>query len=221
VRHRRIVATAVLILVLLAAPAAARQHRRQAQRPRAGQFAYYVLSLSWSPEHCASPERSANDAQCGEYRRYGFVVHGLWPQYENGFPESCAAGGALEQSVVNGVLDIMPSPALVRHEWSKHGTCTGMPPADYFATVRAAYTGVQLPQPYQDPTGVRRLDANQIRQEFLQANPSLGGNDIVVRCNKRYLEEVRICLDKDLRPRACGRDVRDHCRGEVVVRPVR
>lgn len=223
-RRSKIVAAILLTLLILAlrgAPAAARQHRRPAQRPRAGQFDYYVLSLSWSPEHCASPDRSVTDPQCGGYRRYGFVVHGLWPQYETSFPESCATGGTLDQSVVDGVLDIMPSPALVRHEWSKHGTCSGMPPAEYFTKVRAAYTGVHIPDSYQDAQRVRRIDANQIRQEFLQTNPDLDGNDLAVLCNKRYLEEVRICLDKELRPRTCGRDVRDRCRGEIVVRPVR
>jgi ribonuclease T2 len=221
VRHWKIVASGILIVTLLAAPVVAWQQRRQPQRARAGQFDYFVLSLSWSPEHCASPDRSASDPQCGSYRRYGFVVHGLWPQYQSGFPESCAAAGTLGQAVVDGVLDIMPSPVLIRHEWSKHGTCSGLPPADYFAKLRAAYAGVRIPTPYQSPQGVLRTDADQIRQEFLQANPGLHGNDLVVLCTRRYLQEVRVCLDKQLRPRDCGRDVRDRCRGEVVIRPLR
>jgi ribonuclease T2 len=200
VRHRTIVAAVVLIVALLGAPAAARRHGNQAQQPRAGQFDYYVLSLSWSPEHCASPDRSASDPQCA-YGRYGFVVHGLWPQHERGFPESCAAQSTLGQSVVDGMLDIMPSPVLIRHEWSKHGTCSGMPPAAHFAKVRAAYAAVQIPAPYQDPPAARRVDTNRLRQEFLQANPGLDGNHLAVLCTKRYLEEVRICLDKQLRPR--------------------
>ncbi len=220
-RHRKIIATAVLLAGLLGAFATARSRHRLPQDAGAGQFDHFVLSLSWSPEYCASTERDATDPQCGSSRRYGFVVHGLWPQHESGFLESCAAGGRLDQSIVDGMLDIMPSPTLIRHEWKTHGTCSGMPPADYFAKVRAAYTSVHIPEPYQNPQGVRHIDANRIRREFLQANSGFDDDDLAVVCSQRYLHEVRICLDKELRPLACGRDVRDRCRGEVVVRPVR
>ena len=53
-----------------------------------GQFDYYVLSLSWSPSFCETATGNARRQQCGA-RPFSFVVHGLWPQYERGFPESC------------------------------------------------------------------------------------------------------------------------------------
>src|SRR5262249_40589503 len=55
-----------------------------------GQFDYYVLSLSWSPSFCETATGNARRQQCGT-RPFSFVVHGLWPQYERGFPESCLA----------------------------------------------------------------------------------------------------------------------------------
>ncbi|HEX3726314.1 MAG TPA: hypothetical protein VHV08_08725, partial [Pirellulales bacterium] len=96
-----------------------------------GRFDYYVLALSWSPSWCAasqerSPER-APDQQCSG-RPFAFVVHGLWPQYEHGFPSYCQVPAPrLDRAVVGAALDLMPSPRLVFHEWDRHGTCSGLP----------------------------------------------------------------------------------------------
>jgi len=215
----RILVSVAFGATLLAATAAARWYG--AHDGRAGDFDYFILSLSWSPEHCASADGRANDLQCSSSRRYGFVVHGLWPQSGGGSLESCAAGGRLGPSIVDGMLDLMPSPALVRHEWKKHGTCTSMPPTGYFEKVRAARSRVRIPEAYHDPQQTRTVDANEVRRDFLQANPGFDGDDLAIICGRRHLREVRVCLDKELRPRACGPDVRDRCRGEVAVRPVR
>src|SRR5689334_13733545 len=57
----------------------------------AGQFDYYALVMSWSPTHCSTPEGEDDAQQCSrrDGRRYAFVLHGLWPQYDRGYPESC------------------------------------------------------------------------------------------------------------------------------------
>jgi ribonuclease T2 len=218
-RPWRMLATAVFGAKLLVAPAPARWYG--AYDSRAGQFDYFVLSLSWSPEHCASEDRNTGEPQCSSSRPYGFVVHGLWPQSEESSLDSCAAGGRLDRSIVDGMLDIMPSPSLIRHEWKRHGTCSGMPPTEYFAKVRAAHDRVHIPEEYQDPRRARYVDAKEVRREFSQANPDFEVGDFAVICRKGHLREVRVCLDRDLRPRTCGRDVHDQCRGEVAVRPLR
>jgi ribonuclease T2 len=221
-RHRkRIATTALAVGFMVAVPASARRHRPGAHGRQPGVFDYYVLSLSWSPQHCAGHSGGANDPQCGLHRNYGFVVHGLWPLYESGFPQSCAAGGTLDPTVINSVIDIMPSSALVRHEWAKHGTCTGMDSPAYFAKVRAAYAAINIPPSYHSLRSVLRVAVSQIKHEFGQANPDLDGNDLAVLCDGKFLQEVRVCFDKDLHPRTCGRDVRDACRNPVTIRPIR
>src|SRR6476659_3186155 len=93
----------VLATVLAASVATVAQDRRQ-NRP--GQFDFYVLSLSWSPSFCeASGERGTPpQQQCGA-RPYSFVVHGLWPQYENGFPEFCRRPAPrLNRNIVSSML---------------------------------------------------------------------------------------------------------------------
>lgn len=215
------VAAITLVLLNSAAPASARRHHPRHHKSQPGAFDYYVLSLSWSPQHCASSGGGSGDPQCDSRRRYGFVVHGLWPQYESGFPQSCAAGGTLDGTVINSVIDIMPSPTLVRHEWAKHGTCSGMDAPTYFAQVRAAYAVVNIPSTYHSPSKALRVAASQIKQDFEQANPGIDGSDLAVLCAGKFLQEVRICFDKSLHPRKCGRDVHDACRNPVTVRPVR
>jgi ribonuclease T2 len=208
--------------VLLAVPAQAR-HRKPQPQPgaAAGAFDYYVVSLSWSPQHCATGSRGMHDPQCGLARHYGFVLHGLWPQYERGYPQSCAAGASLSRDVVDGMLDVMPSPDLVRHEWSKHGTCSGLTPETYFATARRAYTAVQVPAAYRDPPTAFQTSVGDIEQAFHHANPDIDPGAMAVLCSGRFLQEVRVCVDRDLRARGCSRDVRDTCDGSITVRPIR
>jgi len=109
----------------------------QGRRPDApGQFDYYILSLSWSPSFCETATGNARRQQCGP-RPFSFVVHGLWPQYERGFPESCQVPPPrLDRNIMRGMLDLMPAPGLVFHEWDQHGTCSGLPPREYFDLVR-------------------------------------------------------------------------------------
>ena len=196
-------------------------HARDERRDVPGRFDYYVLSLSWSPQYCADAG-DRDRRQCATGRRYAFVLHGLWPQYERGFPRACAPAGTLPRGLVDGLLDVMPSPSLVRHEWDTHGTCSGLAADAYFATARRAFDSVVIPDRFRQPVREVYVDPRRIERDFASANPSLDPDEIAVLCKGRYLQEVRICLDRDLRPRACGRDVRDDCRrDEVIVRPVR
>ena len=198
-------------------------HRRREARAPVGRFDYYVLSLSWSPQHCAEERSDRNDAQCIGPRRYGFIVHGLWPQYgDGGYPRDCSTGHRLPPSVVDRTLDLVPSRDLIRHEWQKHGTCSGFGPDAYFARMRAAFRGIVIPDRYHDPQNAFRVTATSIREEFQAANASLRDADLAVICDGHFLSELRVCLSKDdLTFRNCDRTIRDDCHGEVTVRPLR
>jgi len=210
-----------LVVVTPTLPAHARHHRSR-PTPEAGTFDYYVMSLSWSPQHCATGTSSrTDDRQCTSTRKYGFVLHGLWPQYEAGYPQSCATAAHLTGPLVESLLDIMPSQALVYHEWSTHGACSGLSPGVYFAQARSAFTSVQIPVRYADPATALQTNASEISRAFREANPALTTDDLAVVCRGNFLQEVRICLDKDLHPRACGHDVHDTCRGPITIRPVK
>ena len=61
----------------------------RAEGEPAGQFDYYVLSLSWSPNWCALEGDDRGSPQCDSNAGFGWVLHGLWPQYEQGWPSYC------------------------------------------------------------------------------------------------------------------------------------
>jgi ribonuclease T2 len=179
-----------------------------------GQFDYYVLALSWSPTFCAT--HPSDRPECG--LRRGFVVHGLWPQYAGGGgPEHCAGADALDAETIRRAKPAMPDERLIRHEWVVHGTCTGLSPHDYFLTLIQAIGQLSIPPEF-DGEAPHTLTAAQIVSAFVKANPSLTARSLALRCRGSQLEEVRICLSRDLHPEPCARDVRSHCgKGPVTI----
>lgn len=210
---------AMAVGMALAAPAAA-QDRRQNEP---GKFDYYVLSLSWSPSYCeASAERAPNrapDQQCGA-RPFAFVVHGLWPQYERGFPSYCQVPAPrLDRGIVGSVLDLMPSPRLVFHEWDRHGTCSGLTPHAYFETMRKARAAVKIPEDYLALGQPAMVTAADVADAFVKANPNLSRDDVAVMCDRKRLSEVRICLTRSFAFRACPEVTQRACKLERMTMP--
>lgn len=215
---------AFLALVLAFAPArpAAAQSGGAGHEP--GRFDFYVLALSWSPTYCeAQGARAASEPQCGRARPYAFVVHGLWPQYERGFPESCQRPAPyISNALISSVLDIMPSKRLVIHEWKKHGTCSGLDAQGYFNTLRAARDKVVVPAEFSRLDDYRMVSPVDLEAAFRAANPGLQPNMISVDCDKHRLREVRICLSRDLSFRTCPEVDRRSCSlPRMVMPPVR
>jgi ribonuclease T2 len=209
----------VAVAVLLAGAGASAQDRRQNQP---GQFDFYVLALSWSPSFCeAAGERGTPPQhQCGTARPYSFVVHGLWPQYENGFPEFCQVPAPrLNRNIVSSMIDMMPAPRLIFHNWDKHGTCSGLQQRAYFDTVRKARAVVKIPEAYLEPKAELTVTPHEVEEAFVQANPGLPVDAISVTCDSRRLGEVRICLSRDLQFRSCPEVDRRSCRRDKVVMP--
>jgi ribonuclease T2 len=204
-----------LAVALSAAPA---QDRRQSQP---GQFDFYVLALSWSPTFCeATTERGRQSRdQCGA-RPFSFVVHGLWPQYDNGFPEYCQREAPfLENPLINSMLDLMPARGLVIHEWKKHGTCAGLAPRAYFEQIRKARATIKIPEKYLELSAPLMVTPDEVEEAFVEANPGLSRTGIAVTCDNRRLQEVRICMGKDLGFRECAEIDRRSCRREKLVMP--
>jgi ribonuclease T2 len=200
---------------------ASAQDRRQ-NAP--GEFDFYVLSLSWSPSFCEqASERGSGSGrsqiQCGG-RPYSFVVHGLWPQYEHGFPDYCQQPAPrLDRNIVSSMLDLMPAPGLIFSEWDKHGTCSGLGARAYFETIRKARSAVKIPQDYLELSAPKTVAPAEIEEAFIKANPGLSSSAIAVTCDRTRLSEVRICLNKDLQFRACEEIDRRACRREQVTMP--
>jgi ribonuclease T2 len=197
----------------------ARQITRQGEP---GKFDFYLLALSWSPSFCeAAHERNPNrtDPQCGP-RPYSFVVHGLWPQYERGFPQNCQVPAPrLPRTVANSMLDLMPSPRLVFHEWDNHGTCSGLNFTQYFDTVRKARGAVTIPAEYQSIAEPLKVKPSEVAAAFIRVNPGLKSDALQVSCDGKRLVGVRICMNKDLSFHDCAEVSKRSCRAETVVMP--
>jgi ribonuclease T2 len=212
-------AALLLFLLVAAVPQAPAQDARQNE---AGQFDFYVLSLSWSPSYCAAAAERGNGsapAQCGE-RPYSFVVHGLWPQYDRGFPEYCQVPAPrLDRGIVSSMLDLMPAPRLIFNEWDKHGTCSGLAPRAYFEVVRKARAVVKIPPEYIDLQEPLSVAPAEVEEAFIKANPELSHDAMAVGCAKNRLTEVRICLSKELKFRDCTEIARRSCKRDQVTMP--
>ena len=177
-----------------------------------GAFAYYTLALSWSPTHCESADGARDAQQCAPRhgRAYGFILHGLWPQYEDGFPESCETRERpfVPDRVISEMADIMPSRGLVIHQYRKHGTCSGLGPEAYFDKSRALFRSITVPDKFRSPQETQFLSPDDVIDAFAGVNPKLDRNMMAVVCagpGNRF-RELRVCFSKAGEPVRCGRN---------------
>ncbi|MEJ1160725.1 ribonuclease T2 [Prosthecomicrobium sp. N25] len=186
---------------------------------RPGDFDFYVLSLSWSPSYCEAEGDRRRDAQCE--RPFSFVVHGLWPQRERGYPADCpTAAGRLPDALIRAQLDIFPAFGLIIHQWRKHGTCSGLTPADYFKAARRAYEAVRVPAEFERLASPRMVGVGDVEDGFRKSNPGLDPDEMAVTCDDRRLREIRICFTRDLSGfRSCPEVDGDACRRSRVFMP--
>ena len=201
--------------------------RRNGSGPRGdsvpGRFDYYVLSLSWTPGFCATGGDEKGRSECRRGSATGFSVHGLWPQYDRGYPSDCEGSGRLDRAALAQTDGVYPDEGLARYEWRKHGTCSGLSPSAYFAAAKGARDMVVVPPRFSGPHADQRLAPADVERAFTDANPRLRPGMLAAICQRGTLEEVRICLTRDLRGyQACPEVVREGCRsGSLDVPAVR
>jgi ribonuclease T2 len=210
-----------LLICLLAVCCA---HSAQARNEKAGLFDYYVLALSWSPTFCRSPAGRRNQEQCSPGRRYAFVVHGLWPQYRQGWPSFCSGADRwVSRHQIRSMFDIMPSKGLIIHQWKKHGSCSGLDQAQYFEMTRTLFDKIRIPARYLSPTDPVTVTPRQLVADFLKTNRTLEADMVSVHCGNgratEALRELRICFNRKGDLTACGSNERRQCRAESLIMP--
>jgi len=193
------------------------------QASPAGQFSYYLLVLSYAPDFCDQPQGNKDPRECGPGRHIGFVVHGLWPQTETSRgPEYCGPASPVSRAILQATLPFIPTESLIQHEWAAHGTCSGLSAADYFALLRQARDSVTVPADLNQPSQKLPFSPAQIEGKFSAANPGFPRAAFRTSCYRDgELEEVRVCLNKDRSPRACGRSAGECAAPQIVLLPVR
>ena len=173
-----------------------------AQRPP---ITGYSLALSWSPEFCRGKERDpAQRLQCsGSAGRFGFVVHGLWPEGARDSPQWCRTVPPPVPAIVRGQLCRTPSIALIGHEWAKHGSCMARDAAGYYRVSNLLADSIQYPA-MESLSRDRSLTAGTLRKAFAQANPGRPPTSFGLRTSRTgWLQEVLVCHDRRFRPTRC------------------
>jgi ribonuclease T2 len=206
----------LLIWLLMALPATA-------EGEKVGDFDYYVLSLSWSPNWCAYEGDARDSDQCDARHDHGWILHGLWPQFHRGYPSYCRTSErAPSRSMTAEMADIMGTSGLAWHQWKKHGVCSGLSASAYYALSREAYGRVVRPPVFRKLDREVKLPAAVVEEAFLKANPDMEPDGITITCRQGYIQEARICLSRSLDPVPCGADVvRDCTARDALFTPIR
>lgn len=195
----------------------------QADGERAGDFDYYVMALSWSPTWCALEGDRRNSPQCEADADFGWVLHGLWPQYEQGWPSYCPTSARNpSRADTRAEADLYGSSGSAWHQWNKHGRCSGLTADDYYALSREAYGRLDRPALLRKLSKSVKVPAKVIEEAFLEANPGLSADQITITCKAGRIQEARICLTRTLEPRRCGVDVLRDCKlDDALLDPIR
>lgn len=190
---------------------------------KAGDFDYYVMALSWSANWCALAGDDRDDPQCDAGRGLTWVLHGLWPQYEEGWPSYCRTiERDPSRTETAAMSDVFGGAGAAFYLWKKHGRCAGLSSTGFYDTARAAYSSVTMPPVFKQVTKDLKVPAEVIEAAFLDANPGMARDEITVTCDQGMIQEVRICLTKDLEPRRCAADsIRDCRMKDAVLEAVR
>lgn len=190
---------------------------------KAGAFDYYVLALSWSPNWCLREGDAREAAECAPGAARGWTLHGLWPQYERGWPSYCRTSARDPSRRMTGdMVDIMGSSGLAWHQWKKHGRCSGLSAEGYFDASRKAYGQITRPEILRKLDREVALPAAVVEEAFLRENPDLQPDMITITCRDRRIQEARICLTRDLSLRRCGADVLRECQlDDALFAPLR
>jgi ribonuclease T2 len=187
-------------------------------------FDFYVMTLSWSPGFCDLGGEEKSPQQCAVGSGDGFVVHGLWPDNRmSADPEDCDSSKDAAPADLAAARRLYPADGLARYEYRKHGTCTGLSAADYFAAVRYVREQLNIPPMFKAPSQAQRLAPQAIAQAFIDANANLRPDNMAVTCARGELVDVRICLSRDLKAFSTCPKVSGHScqRSSVVVQPLR
>jgi ribonuclease T2 len=191
---------------------------------RAVPISGYLLAMSWSPQYCAS-RRNAGErrdaVQCGgKAGRFGWVLHGLWPQGSgSAYPGWCRPARIVPQPVLKEHLCLSPSVQLMQRQWAKHGICMSPTPAAYFRAASILFGAVRFPD--MAALAQRPQTAGSLRRALAAQNKGVTGAMLAVTADRSgWLQEVRLCLNLRMRPALCGptqRGLRDNVR--LKIRP--
>jgi ribonuclease T2 len=163
-----------------------------------------LLSMAAVAQHHHS--RPASHGEPGAFDYYLLTLS--WS------PEFCHCSNAPGLAHPEEMSDIMPDVGLVAHEWSTHGTCTGLDASRYFGLLRRAFAAIKIPEKLANARENFSAVPEDLKGEFVRTNPNFTADEMTISCGNNYLTAVSFCLSKELKPIAC-QNLRD-CRANVI-----
>ncbi|MCH9730406.1 MAG: ribonuclease T(2) [Actinomycetia bacterium] len=140
-----------------------------------------LLVLTWAPTFCKFDQANPG-CESGHIDKMGqtMMLHGLWPQPASeqfcGVPESVVrrvedsdGGGLAAPDLPQGAQSqlqsmMSDSATAVPYEWYRHGTCSGVSPAEYFShAVTLAEQAVKVLDPVFERASGGRLSLGAVR----------------------------------------------------------
>lgn len=164
--------------------------------------ASYSLALTWSPQFCKGDERNA--FQCDSANRFGFTLHGLWPDGAGkDWPQYCKPVELISEAAIRANLCATPSAQLLQHEYAKHASCMNVSADDYFRRSTGLYGKLRFP----DMNALSRrpgLTAGMLASAIARANPGMTPGMMRITATKGgWLDEIWFCLDLNYRYKQC------------------
>jgi ribonuclease T2 len=197
----------------------------------AGQFQSYALALEWVPTFCEGKEgmSECSTQNPDRFDATHLALHGLWPnqngdaRHDYGYCGVDSAAQALDRpetwrrlplpalspATRAALTTVMPgvSSFLEHHEWTRHGTCSGLDADDYFTRAAALVQeiaksdfGLYLAAPH--PGNI--IDKSKAAAAFETSYGAGSGAKLVFVCAKvrgaPALSDVILNLSNPLRP---------------------
>ena len=163
----------------------------------------YVYAYSWTPGFCHG-QKYPGCVEPLPYWTTNFTVHGLWPQYAtNGYPSTCTSepfDASIPQQIgENKMIQYWPDVqydvtsasynSFWQHEWTKHGTCSGLSQVDYFSQALDLTNRIPTPSVLYDSIG-KNVSANALRIGFG------GANYVALQCTNQILTGAYTCWEQ-------------------------
>jgi ribonuclease T2 len=165
----------------------------------------YTLAITWAPNFCReNGRRQSARFQCGAGNRFGWTLHGLWPDGQGkDWPQYCRAAQILRPAVIRANMCSTPSAQLIQHEWAKHGTCmAGYSPERYFGQANALYRRLRFPD--MEALSRRQLTAGGVAQAMARANPGLRPDMMRITADRQgWVDEIWLCMNRQFRYQRC------------------
>ncbi|KAF0719948.1 Aste57867_669 [Aphanomyces stellatus] len=179
-------------------------------------FDFYMLSQSWEPAFCAT----GNFPGCATpspFMRTNLIIHGLWPDNNDGTYPSFCSNTTLSQDDINSVgvstlqqywPDVKTGgTTFVSNEWLKHGTCSGLNGAAYLQAAVNTEKRIGTSSVISKSVG-KSVDAALIQASYDKL--------VGLQCKDGELNEVRSCWDLSFNQINCI-DV-GTCKGSVTIK---